>query len=139
MSTLPASGAPATPDALLAEAGHPNGFETEMVSYVLPQWGASIQAYLQAVGVARSGLGNGGTGATTLRVVFNPGDGADTVTDALRVNLRQRGTYWYPADPTKPGGTPPMILNGCLPTTTSMPAALAASSPGPAHATSGWQ
>ena len=37
--------------ALLAEAGFPNGFDTEMVSYVLPQWGASVQAYLQAVGI----------------------------------------------------------------------------------------
>ena len=30
-------------------------------------------------------------------------------------------------------------LNGCLATTTSYPAALACSSSGPAHATSGWQ
>jgi peptide/nickel transport system substrate-binding protein len=37
--------------ALLAEAGFPNGFETELVSYVLPQWTASIQSYLQAVGI----------------------------------------------------------------------------------------
>ena len=42
---------PARSRALLAEAGFPNGFETEMVSYVLPQWGASIQAYLQVVGI----------------------------------------------------------------------------------------
>ena len=36
---------------MLAEAGFPNGFETELVSYVLPQWGASVQSYLGAVGI----------------------------------------------------------------------------------------
>lgn len=36
---------------LLAEAGYPNGFETEIVTYVLPQWGASVQAFLGAVGI----------------------------------------------------------------------------------------
>lgn len=42
---------PARARALLAEAGFPNGFETEMISYILPQWGASVQAYLAAVGI----------------------------------------------------------------------------------------
>jgi peptide/nickel transport system substrate-binding protein len=42
---------PAKARALLAEAGFPNGFETEMVTYVLPTWAASIQSYLQAVGI----------------------------------------------------------------------------------------
>ena len=42
---------PAKAKALLAEAGFPNGFETELVSYVLPQWTASVQGYLQAVGI----------------------------------------------------------------------------------------
>jgi peptide/nickel transport system substrate-binding protein len=38
--------------ALLAEAGFPDGFETEMVSYVQPtSWGAAIQNYLAAVGI----------------------------------------------------------------------------------------
>jgi peptide/nickel transport system substrate-binding protein len=37
--------------ALLAEAGFPNGFETEIISYVLPQWGSAVQNYLQAVGI----------------------------------------------------------------------------------------
>jgi peptide/nickel transport system substrate-binding protein len=36
---------------LLAEAGYPDGFDVELASYVLPQWGASIQNYLQAVGI----------------------------------------------------------------------------------------
>jgi peptide/nickel transport system substrate-binding protein len=37
---------------LLAEAGFPNGFEIEMVSYVQPtSWGAAIQNYLGAVGI----------------------------------------------------------------------------------------
>jgi peptide/nickel transport system substrate-binding protein len=42
---------PARARALLAEAGFPNGFETELVSYVLPQWTAAVQNYLQAVGI----------------------------------------------------------------------------------------
>jgi peptide/nickel transport system substrate-binding protein len=42
---------PAKAKALLAEAGFPNGFETELVSYVLPQWGSSVQNYLGAVGI----------------------------------------------------------------------------------------
>src|ERR671933_636745 len=42
---------PAKARALLAEAGLQNGFETELVSYVLPQWTASVQNYLQAVGI----------------------------------------------------------------------------------------
>ena len=38
--------------ALLAEAGYPNGFDVEMVSYVQPtSWGAAIQNYLAAVGI----------------------------------------------------------------------------------------
>jgi peptide/nickel transport system substrate-binding protein len=37
---------------LLAEAGFPNGFETEMVSYIQPtSWSAAIQNYLAAVGI----------------------------------------------------------------------------------------
>ena len=37
---------------LLTEAGFPNGFEIEMVSYVQPtSWGAAIQNYLAAVGI----------------------------------------------------------------------------------------
>jgi peptide/nickel transport system substrate-binding protein len=42
---------PAKAKALLAEAGFPNGFETELVSYILPQWTAALQNYLQAVGI----------------------------------------------------------------------------------------
>lgn len=36
---------------LLAEAGYPDGFDVELASYVLPQWGSAVQNYLMAVGV----------------------------------------------------------------------------------------
>ena len=42
---------PAKAKALLAEAGYPDGFDTELVTYVLPTWAASVQSYLQAVGI----------------------------------------------------------------------------------------
>jgi peptide/nickel transport system substrate-binding protein len=42
---------PAKAKALLAEAGYPNGFDTELVSYILPQWESAVQNYLQAVGI----------------------------------------------------------------------------------------
>ncbi|MDX2203359.1 MAG: ABC transporter substrate-binding protein [Hyphomicrobiaceae bacterium] len=42
---------PAKAKQLLAEAGYPNGFDTEMVTYILPPWAASLQNYLQAVGI----------------------------------------------------------------------------------------
>jgi peptide/nickel transport system substrate-binding protein len=42
---------PAKARALLAEAGFPNGFETELVTYVLPAYSASVQGFLAAVGI----------------------------------------------------------------------------------------
>jgi peptide/nickel transport system substrate-binding protein len=42
---------PAKAKQLLAEAGYPNGFDTELVSYTTPQIGAAIQNYLKAVGI----------------------------------------------------------------------------------------
>lgn len=36
---------------LLAEAGYPNGFETDITSYLLPQFEGAIQNYLKAVGI----------------------------------------------------------------------------------------
>ena len=42
---------PAAARRLLAEAGYPDGFDTELVSYVLPQYGQAMQTYLKAVGI----------------------------------------------------------------------------------------
>jgi len=37
--------------ALLAEAGHSNGIDVELYSYLAPPWGGAIQNYLRAVGI----------------------------------------------------------------------------------------
>jgi peptide/nickel transport system substrate-binding protein len=42
---------PAKARQLLTEAGYPNGFDTELVSYATPQVGAAVQNYLKAVGI----------------------------------------------------------------------------------------
>src|ERR1700704_191776 len=42
---------PAKAKALLVEAGYPDGFDLELTSYVLPQWGSAVQNYLLAVGI----------------------------------------------------------------------------------------
>ena len=42
---------PAKAKALLAEAGYPNGFDTEIVNSILPQWAGALQNYLGAVGI----------------------------------------------------------------------------------------
>ena len=42
---------PAMAHKLLTEAGYPDGFDTELVAYVLPQTSAAIQGYLKAVGI----------------------------------------------------------------------------------------
>jgi len=42
---------PAKAKQLLAEAGYPDGFDTELISYTAPQIGAAIQNYLKAVGI----------------------------------------------------------------------------------------
>jgi peptide/nickel transport system substrate-binding protein len=42
---------PAKAKALLAEAGYPNGFETEIVSYFIPPVEGAVQNYLRAVGI----------------------------------------------------------------------------------------
>jgi peptide/nickel transport system substrate-binding protein len=42
---------PAKAKQLLAEAGYPNGFDTELVSALLPQWVGALQNYLAAVGI----------------------------------------------------------------------------------------
>ncbi len=42
---------PAKARALLSQAGYPDGFDTEMVGYLLPQWMGAIQGYLGAVGI----------------------------------------------------------------------------------------
>lgn len=42
---------PAKAKLLLAEAGFPNGFDTELVTYELPSWAGAMQGYLKAVGI----------------------------------------------------------------------------------------
>ena len=42
---------PAKAKQLLTEAGYPNGFDTELVTYILPSWAGAIQNYLKAVGI----------------------------------------------------------------------------------------
>jgi peptide/nickel transport system substrate-binding protein len=42
---------PAKAKQLLAEAGYPNGFKTDIVAFRSPQWTAAIQSYLRAVGI----------------------------------------------------------------------------------------
>jgi peptide/nickel transport system substrate-binding protein len=42
---------PAKARQLLVEAGYPNGFDTELITYVPPQLGAAVQSYLKAVGI----------------------------------------------------------------------------------------
>ena len=42
---------PAKAKALMAEAGFADGFDTELVGYLLPQWQGALQNYLAAIGV----------------------------------------------------------------------------------------
>lgn len=42
---------PARARQLLTDAGYPDGFKTQLVSYTLPQWCAAVQANLKAVGI----------------------------------------------------------------------------------------
>ena len=42
---------PAKAKQLLAEAGYPNGFDSELVTSDLPQWAGAMQGYLKAVGI----------------------------------------------------------------------------------------
>ena len=42
---------PAKAKQLLAEAGYPSGFDTELVTFDPPQWSGAVQGYLRAVGI----------------------------------------------------------------------------------------
>jgi peptide/nickel transport system substrate-binding protein len=42
---------PAMARSLLTQAGYPDGFDTELVSFVLPQWTNAVHDYLAAVGI----------------------------------------------------------------------------------------
>jgi peptide/nickel transport system substrate-binding protein len=57
---------PAQARQLLAEAGYKDGFDTELVSYVLPQYSLAIQGYLKAVGI-NAQLSQLPTGAAVMR------------------------------------------------------------------------
>jgi peptide/nickel transport system substrate-binding protein len=59
---------PAAARKLLADAGYPDGFDTELVSYVLPQYGLAIQNYLKAVGI-RARLTQLPTGEAVVRSI----------------------------------------------------------------------
>ena len=59
---------PAKAKALLTEAGYPEGFETELVSALLPHWGQAIQNYLGAVGI-RARVSQLQTGAVVQRSI----------------------------------------------------------------------
>jgi len=48
---------PAKARALLAEAGYPDGFDTQLVGYLLPPWQEALRGYLAAVGI-RAALSN---------------------------------------------------------------------------------
>ena len=42
---------PAKAKSLLADAGYPNGFETDLYTYELPQWDEAVRDYLKAIGI----------------------------------------------------------------------------------------
>ena len=50
-AAIPYSYDPAKAKQLLSEAGYPNGFDTELVTRVLPSWAGAMQNYLKAVGI----------------------------------------------------------------------------------------
>ncbi len=64
--------------ALLAEAGYPNGFDTELVTYELPQLAQAMQDYLKAVGInARLKLMQTADEVARARAGRNPLDAGD--------------------------------------------------------------
>jgi peptide/nickel transport system substrate-binding protein len=106
---------PAKAKALLADAGYPGGFDTELVGYLLPQWMGALQNYLAAVGIRarvsqlqigaviqRSGEGKnpleaGSWGsysindASAFMPYFFLGGGSDYTRDAETIRLVQEG------------------------------------------------
>ncbi len=64
--------------ALLAEAGYPNGFDTDLVTYELPQLAHAMQDYLKAVGInARLKLMQTAEEVARARAGLNPLDAGD--------------------------------------------------------------
>ncbi len=97
---------PAKARALLAEAGYPDGFETELVAYLLPQWTGAVQNYLKAVGInARVSQLQVGAAIQRSMEGKNPLDmaswGSYSINDASAVlpHFFDGGAYDYMRDP----------------------------------------
>jgi peptide/nickel transport system substrate-binding protein len=113
---------PAKAKQLMAEAGFPNGFDTELTTYAPPQFGAAVQSYLKAIGInlhvqqlqvgaadqlmrtGRSPLSGGSWGSNSINDIsafmpyFLGGDLTDYAHDSdVQALLSQAGATFDPA------------------------------------------